>query len=221
MSARQTLTITLRRGPEPITVRREADGTWITARGAAAVKPQLERLADGLVARRDEWEDGLELDTGWCALRVVAADGGFVVQAPRFEDDPHAQRTSDLTVPLSITAAWERVLRATDSEQTPVRFDDTLRAVVGWERHAMLSMTRTEATEDRDSGWLIEPHESESGTWDLAQQERLEAWMVHALRPAVVRAAALPSGLGALIQDDDIRIVVDQADGAIRSHLIR
>lgn len=218
---RQTLTIDLRRGPAPVAVQRELDGATITACGAAVVKPLLEALVDALSARRDDWVDGLEVETGWCVLRLVADESGFVVQAPRFDDDPHTQRTTDLTVPLSIQAAWERVGRATDSARRPVRFDEAFRGVVGWERHSMLTMTRAEPIDDRDSGWLVEPHESAPGSWDVAQQERLEAWMVHQLRPAVVHAAALPAGLGALIQDDDIRLVVDPTTGEIRSHLIR
>lgn len=58
----------------------------------------------------------------------------------------------------------ERVSRVTESEPAPVRFDDTIRAVAGWERHSMLTTTRVEPTEERDSGWLVEPHESEPGT---------------------------------------------------------
>lgn len=218
MVERQTFSFTLSRGPEPVSVRRDVDGARIEARGARGLERQLESTIDAFAHERSAWADGFAIDTAWCPLSLAATDGGFVVQSPRFEDDPHAQRTSDLTVALAVVSGWERVRRAAGVEPVRVRFDDTMRAVVGWERCSMLTMTRVDGTEPGDSGWFIEPHESEPGSWDVREQERLEAWMVQSLRPAILRAAVLPAGIAAVIQGDGIRVIVDQHDRSVRSH---
>lgn len=218
MVERQSFSVSLTRGPAPVSVRRDVDGVRIEARGARGLEPRLESTIDAFARERDAWADGFAIDTPWCPLALLAAEGGFVVQSPRFDDDPHAQRTSDLTVALTVAAGWERVRLAAAIEPVPVRFDDTMRAVVGWERCSMLTMTRVADAEPRDSGWFIEPHESEPGSLDVREQERLEAWMVQALRPAVLRAAVLPPGLAAVVQGDSIRVIVDERDRSVHTH---
>ena len=42
--------------------------------------------------------------------------------------------------------------------------------------------------------------------------------MVQRLKPAAIRAAVLPPAYGAMLGLDGIRIVVDLADGSVRSH---
>lgn len=218
MSERSFLSVALHRGPALVTAQRDVDGARIEARGVARLRPQLEATIDAFAAHRASWSDGFAIDGPWCRLTLRPADDGFVVQSPRFTDDPHAHRTDDLSVALTVVDGWEGVRRRVRAEPVPVRFDDTLLAVVGWERHATLTMTRVGTDDPRDSGWLVEPHESEPGSWDAGRRERLEAWMVHALRPAVIRAAALPSTLAAVIQGAGIRVVVDRSDLSVRAH---
>jgi|GEM_PF-3434108 len=218
MGERRFLTVTLQRGPALVTVRREIDGARIEARGIAGVRTRLEATIDAFAAQRGSWADGFAVDGPWCALTLRSTDDGFVVQSPRFVDDPHEHRTDDLSIALTIADGWERVRRRADVEPRPVRFDDTMLAVTGWEQHSMLTMTRVETADPGDSGWLVEPHESEAGTWDAAHRERLQAWMVQSLRPAVIRAAVLPPGLAAVVQDDDIRVIVREADRAVHAH---
>lgn len=218
MSGRQTLSVALSREPAVITVRREVDGASIAASARAALRPVLERWLDAFAAARADWTPGFAIDTGWCALSLRTADGGFAVECPDFSGDPHVDSSTDLTVPMTVSAGWDGVRRAARIEPTPIRFDDSVTAVVGWERCTRLTMTRDPEPAAGDSGWLIEPHESEPGEWRIEQRERLEAWMVQRLKPAAIRAAVLPSAFAAVLELDAIRVVVDRGDRSVRSH---
>lgn len=218
MTEQPTFSISLSRGPALATVRREVDGVAIAASAAEAHRARLERTLDVFAQARSSWADGFAIDTGWCALTLRVAADGFDVVAPAFDDDPHSGSSRDLTVPLAVAEGWDDVRRAARIEPGPVRFDDRITAVVGWERCTRLTMTRDAAPAPGDSGWLIEPHESEPDRLRPEDRERLEAWMVQRLKPAAIRAAVLPAAYGAMLELEGIRIVVDLSDGSVRSH---
>ncbi|GAA3592166.1 hypothetical protein [Agrococcus terreus] len=218
MTEQPTFSISLSGGPALVTVRREVDGVAIAASAAKPHRARLERTLDAFAEARPTWTDGSSIDTGWCSLTLRATAEGLQVVAPAFDGDPHAGTSPDLSVPLAVAEGWDDVRRAARVEPAPVRFDDRITAVVGWERCTRLTMTRDAAPEPGDSGWLIEPHESEPDRLRLDDRERLEAWMVQRLKPAAIRAAVLPPAYGAMLELDGIRIVVDLADGSVRSH---
>ncbi|WAC66973.1 hypothetical protein OVA14_04200 [Agrococcus sp. SL85] len=218
MTEQPTFSVSLSRGPAIVTVRREVDGVAIVASAATQHRVRLERTLDAFSDARAGWAEGFAIDTGWCALTLRAAVDGVEVVAPGFDDDPHAGTSRDLTVPMAVAEGWDDVRRAARVDPAPVRFDERITAVVGWERCTRLSMTRDAAPAPGDSGWLIEPHESEPDRLRPEDRERLEAWMVQRLQPAAIRAAVLPAAYGAMLELDGIRIVVDLADGSVRSH---
>ncbi|WP_072314776.1 hypothetical protein [Agrococcus sp. Marseille-P2731] len=219
MTARQEFSFTLPpRGPQPVDVVRQVGGAAVRGRAAASLRPRLESLLAQLAEQADAVRDGATIERPWSPLTVRRDGQGLVLEVPDFDAEPLERRTTDLTTVLSIEAAWERVARAIALPAQPIRSDDTFLAVAGWQRCELLTMSRVEHPGAGDSGWFIEPHADEPGTWDPEQQEKLSAWMVQLLRPAIVRAAAAPAGIAAVIQGDDIRVLVDQADGSVRAH---
>lgn len=212
------VTLDVRRGPALIALDRVVDGVAVRGRATKPHARRLDLLLTELATRHEEWSDGFELDTPWCPFTLVRADDGYVLESPRFTGDPRTERTTDLTGALDVLAGWERVCAAARVEPVPVRWDETAVAVVGFEQFRRLTMTRVDDVAPGDSGWFIEPHADEPGDWDGDALERLPAWTLLQANPAIIRAAALPSELAAITEDDGIRVVVERADNSVRAH---
>lgn len=196
-----------------------ADGRTLRASVVAPLEPVLNDLFEILLKRSADWRDDFTLWFGWGP--IILREGGdtpheFVAHCPDYREDPNSSETDDLTQGIWPVVAMTQVLPAAGVEGQEIECAEDVICVIGWEESEMLQLSRIETTTPDDSGWFIEPFPNErTEPWATEELVRLPAWRVVQLRPAVMRALALPVGIAAIVQGDDVRAVIRESDREI------
>ncbi|OWA37134.1 hypothetical protein B9G55_03420 [Saccharibacillus sp. O16] len=155
-------------------------------------------------------EDGMKIQVGWSILFVhEPVEGQVQILAPDYETNPFARTTDDLSATLSVQLAQNHILKVTGISGETSLFQDTLIASERALESERIYLERTESRGDGISGWYLGPTEGQ------VEQDELRKYYVFQLlklRPSVLKMLALPKGYVAVLEGDDVEVILDGED---------
>ena len=204
------------------------NGVKYFASAEKALKEQVYRLFE-LVGRipRGTVRDGFRVEMGFSVFTFSQRRGGYQILAPDYDGDPFRETTEDLTRALLILLSQTNILKRYRLDGAPCRFDDKLILTKGALERPLISLERSGAAYEGDSGWFIQGlRKQEDGTLTPIPPEGFEdaeelpaeaygsmyAWQLLDKRPAAAELLLLPRGCFAALDGEEILEILNDKE---------
>ena len=204
------------------------NGIKYFASAEKALKEQVYALFE-LVGRipRGNLRDGFRVEMGFSVFTFSQRRGGYQILAPDYDGDPFRETTEDLTRALLIMLSQINILKRYRVDGAPCRFDDKLILTKGALDRPLISLERSGAAFEGDSGWFLQGlRRAEDGSltpvapvgFEAAEELPAEAygsmyaWQLLDKRPAAAELLLLPRGYFAALDGDEVLEILNDKD---------
>jgi hypothetical protein len=155
--------------------------------------------------------DGARIPFGWSQITFRERTANeLTLCEPRFDGDPFAEDTDDITQTLSVLVEQTAIAQRLGVASQPTPFHHLITVACGALEQPRIYVERKAQTGADDSGWYI-------GPWDVLPEAELDCETLHVYellyrRPAVLSVLALPRGTIIAFDGDSIETVLDNRD---------
>lgn len=153
-------------------------------------------------------KENVRLQVGWSILTIVRRGQEYVVCEPDFANNPFDATREDTTCSLSVQAEQNDLLNRLGIEGMPVSFQDKVVLSKDCLRQRSVYLER-KTSANGDSGWYIGPKDSDAAS---DEYEAVFVYQLLTLRPALLKALALPTGYLAVFEGNEIEAVLNDHD---------
>lgn len=213
------------------TYRETINGVKYFASAEKALKEQVYALFE-LVGRipKGSVRNGFRVEMGFSVFTFSQKPGGYQILAPDYDGDPFRETTEDLTRALLLMLSQINLLKRYRIDGVPCRFDDKLILTKGALEQPLISLERSGAAFEGDSGWFLQGlRREEDGSLTPIAPEGFEAaeelpaeaygslyaWQLLDKRPAAAELLLLPRGWFAVLEGDEVLEILNDRDESL------
>lgn len=164
----------------------------------------------------DIFDKDFALCFGFSYFFLEKRDGFYQLVSLNYRKNPFNDRTDDLTIPLLVHNLQSEMVFTAKVQAQNTTFRQTMIVLKQAMQAKDIYLTRTEPTDDTDSGWYLgltdDENEDNHPSEDFVKIPTCELLK---LRPIAMRTLAMPVGTLVTISGDDITAVVDENDEPI------